>query len=49
MEDLIKQVIKKDGLATKHRHVQLVNKRIYLYTNKERRTCYKTQARSVSQ
>lgn len=32
MEDLIKQVIKKDGLATKHRHVQLVNKRIYLYT-----------------
>jgi len=32
MEDLIKQVIEKDGLNTKDRHVQYVNRRIFLYT-----------------
>ena len=32
MEELIKQVIEKDGLNTKDRHAPLVNRRIYLYT-----------------
>ena len=31
MEELIKQVIEKDGLDKKGRHAPLVNKRIYLY------------------
>ena len=31
MEDLIKSIIKKDGLAKKCRTVDVVNKRIYLF------------------
>ena len=32
MEDLIKQVIEKDGLASKERFSPLINKRMYMFT-----------------
>ncbi len=32
MEDLIKEVIEKDGLASKERFSPLINKRMYMYT-----------------
>ncbi len=32
MEDLIKQVIQKDGLDSKERYSPLINKRMYMYT-----------------
>ena len=32
MEDLIKQVIEKDGLNSKERYSPLINKRMYMYT-----------------